>query len=140
MAATEATPRTYYGGSRYLQFGVNGTSTIYGGSFVALDSDGYAVPLTTAVTVFAGIAEADADNSDGADGAISVRVYADAVVELDVTSVAGPDDVGSTVYAGADDQVDLADAGSDIAIGKVVQHISGTTCLVHIQAAAMRSL
>jgi hypothetical protein len=140
MAATESILRTYYGDKTYGKYGVNGTSKIYGGSFVALDADGYAVPLSTSQTIFAGIAEEDADNTSGADGDIELRVVADAIVEMDVTSVAGPDDVGSTVFAGADDQVDLADAGSDVSIGKVFQHISGTRCLVKVQAHAMRSL
>ena len=139
MAATEAILRSYYSDKTYLKYGVNGTSKIYGGSFVALDAQGYAVPLTTGLA-FAGIAEEDADNSSGADGDISLRVVGEVIVELDVTGVTGPADVGKTVYADADDSLDLVDAGSDVAIGKIVQHIGGTTCLVKTQAAALQSL
>lgn len=139
MAATEATPRTYYGDRTYLQHGVAATTKVYQGSFLALDSDGYAVPLTTSQTKFLGLAEQDVDNSAGADGDKSVRVVAEAIVELAVTG-ATVTSVGSTVYANDSNSIDLADAGSDVAIGKVVQHISGTTCLVKIQATALQSV
>lgn len=138
MAATEPILRTYFGDKTFLQHGVNGTSKIYGGSFVAQDAQGYAVPLTTGLP-FLGIAEEDADNTDGADGDIDVRVVAEAIVELDITG-ASATSVGSTVYANADDTYDLADAGSDVAIGKVCAHVSGTVCLVKIQATALQSV
>lgn len=54
---------------------VAATTKIYGGSIVAINASGYAVPGATATTLkAAGVAERRADNSAGAAGDIRVRV------------------------------------------------------------------
>lgn len=139
MAAAEAILRTFIGEKSYAIYPVKGSTKIWGGSRIGLDGSGYAIKLAIGGT-YGGIAEETADNSGGSDGDISVRVVVDARVEQDVTGVDGPDDVTKTVYAGDDEQVDIADAGTDVAVGKIVQHISGTKCIVRETAVAMRSL
>lgn len=61
-------------GAKYLSLPVKGSTTIYQGSMVALDSSGYAIPgkKATGLTA-AGRAEETVTNS-GADGAVSIRV------------------------------------------------------------------
>ena len=61
-------------GAKYLSLPVKGSTTIYQGSMVALDSSGYAIPgkKATGLTA-AGRAEETVTNS-GDDGAVSIRV------------------------------------------------------------------
>ena len=61
-------------GARSLVIPVKGATTIYQGSLVALDADGYAIPGKKAEGLTAaGRAEETVDNS-GADGAATVKV------------------------------------------------------------------
>ena len=54
---------------------VAAATKIFGGSIVAINASGYAVPGATATTLkAAGVAEARADNTGGTAGAIRVRV------------------------------------------------------------------
>ena len=61
-------------GAKYLSLPVKGSTTIYQGSLVALDAEGYAIPGKKAAGLTAaGRAEETVTNS-GADGAVSIRV------------------------------------------------------------------
>lgn len=54
---------------------VKAATKIFAGALVAIDASGWAVPMSTATTlVGVGRAEAMADNSAGANGAINVRI------------------------------------------------------------------
>ena len=55
-------------------FKVAGSTTVYKGSLVSVQADGYVAPLTAA-ELLAGIAYEEVDNSAGSDGDKSVRVY-----------------------------------------------------------------
>jgi hypothetical protein len=58
-----------------ISLGVAGSKKIYAGALVARDSNGYATPGATATgTLGMGRAEAQADNSSGSDGDLSVDV------------------------------------------------------------------
>lgn len=58
---------------RSIELKVKAATTIYQGSIVAVDATGYAVPASDAANLkVVGIAKAKADNSAGADGAVSV--------------------------------------------------------------------
>lgn len=93
---------------RTLQVGA--AKKIYKGALVGLSSAGYAQPLL-AGDPFAGIAYEEADNTAGANGAISVRVYTfgdfgHAVIGATVAHVGRP------VYASADDTLTFTAAGN----------------------------
>lgn len=61
-------------GAKYLSLPVKGATTIFQGSLVALDADGYAVPGSTATNLTAaGRAEETVENK-GADGELVIRV------------------------------------------------------------------
>jgi len=116
---------------------VDAATTIFEGAAVGENaSTGLARPLVSGDT-FLGFAAAKSDNSAGAAGDQVVRVMKRGTVKLSVTTVAGVADLGATVNA-SDDDTFLLGAGS--AIGKVGRHISGTTCMVRFEAAAVRSL
>ena len=58
-----------------FEFPVKAATKIYAGAIVAIDTTGNAVPGATALNLRAvGVAQALADNSAGADGAIRVKV------------------------------------------------------------------
>lgn len=107
------------------------STTIYRGAAVGLSS-GYARGLV-AGDKFAGFSEANVDNSAGSAGDKNARVREKGKVVLSVTGVTGVGDKGKIVYASADDTYTLT-SGSNSAIGRVVRHISGTSCLVEFDA------
>jgi hypothetical protein len=75
MAALTGDRNTPRRDGETVSVGVAGTKSIYAGSLVALDATGYATPGATATTLKGlGRAEAQADNSAGADGDITVGV------------------------------------------------------------------
>lgn len=85
---------------------VKADAKIFAGAMVAIDATGYAVPASTSTTLkVIGRADARADNTGGADGAIKVKGRAGIFrfansAAADLIALA---DVGSTCYA-VDDQ------------------------------------
>mgnify|MGYP001581070136 CR=1 FL=1 len=68
---------------------VEQATRIYQGTLVYVNAAGYACDVTaTGVNAFAGIAVAEANNTDGADGDIEVEVYTEGDFELTGTSFA----------------------------------------------------
>jgi hypothetical protein len=110
---------------------------IYEGAAVGMSS-GYARPLVAGDS-FAGIAQAKADNTGGANGAINVRVLEVGKIEVDVAGVTGVTNVGATVYAADDDTFTLSSTGNST-IGKIIRHVSGTKCVVAFEAVSRRSI
>jgi hypothetical protein len=103
---------------------------IFAGAIVAANIDGRAVPASDAadLTVM-GIADHAADNTGGADDALTVRVIKDAVAELETSggSAVTLADTGNTVFV-LDDQtvVKSTGAANDIAAGTLEQFDEGT--------------
>lgn len=106
-----------------LVIGVKGGEKIFAGSLVALNSSGYATPGATATGLKAlGRAEEQADNSAGADGAVSVEVRKG--VFRFGNSASGdaitPAEIGSDCYIADDQTVAKTDGtGTRSVAGKV---------------------
>lgn len=130
-------PRAYEIGER-AELPVVNADIIYEGAAVGDNASGYARPLVAA-DPFWGFAERKADNSAGAAGDINVLVKTRGKIVLSVTGVTGVGDVGNTVYASDDDTFTTASTGNT-AIGKIMRHISGTSCLVYFEANFNQSL
>jgi len=111
---------------------------IYEGAAVGDNGSGGARPLE-AGDPFWGFAERQADNAGGSAGDINVHVRSRGEVVLAVTGVEDADDIGEVVYASDDDTFTLT-AGANTDIGKVVRHISSTTCVVYFEADYLQSL
>ncbi len=95
--------------------GVAGGVKIYAGALTAIDADGFATPGATATTLKGlGRAEQDADNSDGADGDIRVRVgrliyrYGNSAGADEITA----SDIGDDCYI-VDDQTVALTSGTN---------------------------
>lgn len=130
-------PRAYEIGER-AELPVVASDIIYEGAAIGDNASGYARPLV-AGDPFWGFAERKADNSAGAAGDINVLVKTRGEIVLAVTGVTGVGDVGETVYASDDDTFTLAST-SNTAIGKVMRHISSTSCVVYFEANFKQSL
>lgn len=137
LAADKVRPFELTGTPDLNDLPVVATDIIYEGAAVG-DSSGLARPLV-ALDAFLGFAERQCDNSAGAASAKNVRVRSRGFVQLPVTGAASADDVGATVYASDDDTFTLTSTGNS-SIGKVHRWVSGTTCIVYFEAAALRSL
>lgn len=102
---TEARRTKQRSGDR-RSFGVAASVLIYQGAMVAVDANGFATPMATSTTLQGvGRAEAQADNSSGANGAITVEVgagiypFANSAAADEINK----DDIGKVCY-GVDDQ------------------------------------
>lgn len=95
---------------------VKASTHIYKGAFVGLAS-GFARGLNAGDS-FAGVAYEEADNSSGADGAISVRVYTEGDFEHTLASAARSNN-GAAVYASDDNTLTLTSTNNS-AVGNQV--------------------
>jgi len=111
---------------------VKGTTKVYGGGLVAVDSTGYALPAAdTAGLKFRGIARHQADNSSGGDGDKQIEVWTGGVFELTVVSTLAQTDLGRPVFVKDDSQVDLK-TGNFIKVGRIVEIVSANKAMVRL--------
>ena len=95
---------------------IKGGSHIYKGALVGLAS-GYARPLV-AGDAFAGIAYEEVENTSGADGAVSVRVFTQGDFEHTLGSASRANN-GSAVYASDDATITLTSTNNSL-VGRQV--------------------
>jgi hypothetical protein len=95
---------------------VKGSTHVYEGAALGDDGSGYMRGLT-AGDPFRGFALREADNSDGSDGDINVRIRKSGYVQVAISGV-GISDAGKDVYASDDDTFTLTQ-GSNTRIGHV---------------------
>lgn len=110
MALTKNRDVDHYIDQELRTLQVGAAKKIYKGGFVGMNAAGYAQPLI-AGDPFAGIAFEEADNTSGANGALSVRVYTlgdfgHALSGATVAHIARP------VFASADDILSFTAAGN----------------------------
>jgi len=99
---------------------VAAAATIYKGAMVALDDDGFAIPAADAAgALFVGYAYEKADNADGEDGDVSVRVWKDGSF-LAAKASATQSDLGQAAYIVDDNTVALSTTHSVLA-GTIVE-------------------
>ncbi len=107
---------------RELYIPMNASTTIYQGSLVCWDADGYArVAADTANFKIAGVAQETVVNS-GADGAASIRVLRGATVNLTIESTSITiADIGYNAIVQDDNTVtDATTATNDIPVGVIL--------------------
>ena len=116
-----------------IQYKVKASTTIYAGAIVAVDASGYVVPGDDASgQTVVGIAVAQANNSAGASGDISVEVQTGIFSFNGGGTAPTIANVGSTVTVETDNEVALAaDTTNDIIAGRLVE-IDGTEFYVRI--------
>lgn len=110
-------------------FKVAAAKKIFKGSFVGLDSNGFAQPLI-AGNSFAGLSFEEVDNAVGADGDKSVRLYTVGDFVLTVTGVTQAK-VGDAVFA-ADDGTATLTGASNSFIGHVEDFSGSGSAIVRL--------
>lgn len=110
---------------------VAGTTTIYKGAWVCLDTSGYLVPAAdTAGYRFVGAAAEAGDNSGGSNGDITVRCYTEGVFLATFTSITQAM-VGDPMYVADDATLDDTST-NHVEAGRLVQYVSTTSGWVDI--------
>jgi len=129
MALTKNRDVDHYVDQELRTFQVAATKRVFKGGFVGLNASGYAQPLV-AGDAFVGVAYEEADNTSGAAGAISVRVYTlgDFGHTLTGATVAH---IGRPVFASGDDTLTLTSAGNSY-VGWVQDVITTNEIIVRI--------
>ena len=123
-----------------VQLPVKASTTLYQGAFCESASGLIRGCTASSGNAFAGIALRKADNGSGADSAINVTLVRRGLLRnIAVTGASAITDVGSTVYASADDTLTLTST-NNISMGKVVRWISSTLCDVEFEASSARSI
>ena len=101
---------------------------IYAGGFVCVNTGhGYAIPgVDASGNVCMGIAESEADNTNGASGAIKVRIRRTGVFKMAASSIAITS-VGVVMYCQASAETfDETQGGNSVKCGVLVEYISAT--------------
>lgn len=129
MALTASRELDRYVDQELRTLKVAASKKIYKGSFVGMDSSGYAQPLV-AGNKFLGVAYEEIDNSTGSDGDLSVRVYTESDFLLTVAGVTQAK-VGDAVFASADGTATLTGASNSF-IGVVKDFAGSGTAVVRI--------
>jgi len=110
MPLTANTEVDHYIDQELRAFQIAAAKHLYKGSFVGLSTTGYAQPLT-ASDKFIGIAYEEMDNTSGADGDLSLRVYTIGDFGLSLSG-ATTADVSRPVFASADDTLTFTAASN----------------------------
>lgn len=129
-------PRAYEQGDRN-DLPVVAADIIYEGAAVGVvAASGYARPIAT-TDIFAGFAEAKADNSAGAAGDINVRVISKGEIELPVTG-AVITSFRAPVYA-SDDNTFTTTASTNVFVGYIKRFVSTARAVVAFDATKSQS-
>ena len=110
MALTANRDVDHYVDQEIRSLPVAGTVHIYKGALLASGPTGYA-QAASGVLPFVGIAYEEMDNSSGADGALSVRVYTVGDFGMTLTGAA-TSDLGRPVFVSADDTLTFTGSGA----------------------------
>ncbi len=129
MALTANREVDHYIDQELRSFQVVASAHVYKGSIVGITAGGYARPLT-AGDAFVGLAYEESDNSSGANGDVSVRVYTlgDFAHALAGAAIAN---LGDAVYASADDTLTLT-ATANSYVGVIVDVPSSGNIVLRI--------
>jgi hypothetical protein len=114
---------------------------IYGGSLVAVNADGYALPGgDTAGLIFQGVADARADNTGGDNGAIKCIVRRRGEFRFASASALTQSNVGDAVFLSDDQTIALAgDVDNDIYCGVITEVVAAADCWVDITPALQQT-
>ncbi|MBM4293374.1 MAG: hypothetical protein FJ126_00500 [Deltaproteobacteria bacterium] len=127
MAALSRDRATAYREGVEVEFPVAASTKIYAGSLVCVNAGGWAAPAAdTLGYTFVGVAQEQADNSSGSNGAKTVRLRRIGVFDFDAISLTQAM-VGQPMYA-VDDHTfdDAAGATNDVKVGVLVKYVSAT--------------
>ena len=137
MTTLAANANRVYGLGDRLEYPVIASDIIFEGAAVGENGSGYARPLQAA-DPFLGFAEAKADNSAGAAGAVNVRVKSRGYIKLAISAIAITANDRPAVYASDDDTFTLTSTSNTL-IGYVAQWLSTGYAIVEFDAALCKA-
>jgi len=132
--------------AEYADYPVRANTVIYSGALVALIASGpgagNAAPASdTLGRVILGVAQARADNSQGADGATRVIVAFNRAFKFNFLGPITPSDIGRCVYVVDDNTVSLSPQASGVKVGKLLAiEPDGVWVYIHTPAPPNRAL
>ncbi len=129
MALTANRAVDHYTDQELRSLKIAASAQVFKGGFIGITSGGYARPLV-AGDEFVGIAYEEADNSAGADGDVSVRVYTlgDFGHALSGAAITN---LGDAVYASADDTLAFTSTSNSY-VGVVIDAPSAGQIILRI--------
>lgn len=140
MAVTENQIIKRQDGNR-RSYPVKASTKILDGTLVFLTAGGYADDDTaTGVNGFVGIANGEADNTNGSDGDITVEVFAEGDFVLVGAGTYTQADVGSIIYGDDNYTISTAIGATSVPIGKCVGFVSATKLIVEIESVGTGAL
>lgn len=120
-----------------VRLGVLNAVKIYRGSAVGLS--GVSGRQLVAADTFLGFAEESPDNSSGSAGDKTVAIRQRGSVQVAVTGATSATANGTAVYASDGNTFTTSSTGNS-SVGKVEAWLTGTTCRVYFEGAAVRSI
>jgi hypothetical protein len=140
MAALTSDRNTEYSLGDLLSVPVAANTRVFSGSLVCVNSSGYAVPAADSAGLkFMGVATAQADNRNGANGDLSVIVRRRGRYRLDYAGTLVQSGLGASVYAVDDHTVDAANGVTDdVLVGSIAKPAGSDQCWVDIDLAAIQ--
>lgn len=133
MADATASREDYQSAGERIVAKMKGSTTLYAGTLVCFDANGYAVKASdTSGLIFAGVAMETKTNS-GADGAAEIVLAAEGTFQFAFTGIASQGTVGEAVMASDNQTVAVAaTTTNDIQVGKCVEFIDASTVRIKI--------
>jgi len=110
---------------------VKAAAHIHKGALVGIDAVTGCARGLVAGDAFAGVAYEEADNSGGADAAVSVRVFTQGDFEHALASAARTNN-GTALYASADDTLTLAASGNS-EVGRQIDAPTGDRIILRLK-------
>lgn len=121
----------YVGPGTKMKVLIEAGETLYKGTLVNIDADGYAINYDDTVNhKFAGVVVDTVANA-GADGAVAAEVWTEGVFKLDAAGLTQADH-GKFVYGLENNSVTLTKAANVGPIGWIFEVLSATSCLVKL--------
>ena len=115
-----------------INYKVGGDTVIFKGAIVKIGAAGYLNPMAAEADAhLAGIAYEKKDNTGGAAGDLECRVLTEGLFLLTSSGLA-QSDVGSVVYASDDQTVSTTQGANEIAVGRIEEVVSPTSCYVRL--------
>lgn len=117
---------------RLVAMPVAATAKLYKNAILMRNAAGYVLPAASlAGAVMAGVGYEAKDNTDGADGDLSVRVETERAFEFEGAGFTQAD-LLKEVYAADDNTVQIAAGTNLVKVGKIIEVISATKVLVKL--------
>jgi len=132
MAMTAAVKRNRYVDQQIRQFAMATGIKIWEGGLCQINAGGYLAKSVSGAQMFIGVAYETVDNTAGADGAALCRVWTQGDFDLPIAATVTIADVGSPVYAAADDIVTLT-PGTTNYCGLILHVLSATLVTVRLK-------